>query len=353
MVRKLDHDEIFNLLKRLETHCADVRRVLKLQAEKEAMRKEAAARVTMNVEAYSRIAVWREIGREIWGSLRLGGYFDYDRAIYLKLAQIIALTSSLKYRYGILKNARTVIEGRSGIGKTTYAMLSLYGAFRILGLDRDSSWSLAISLTFMDSVDFAEFMYKAIKNEVYIPAIILDEAGLALSKYWIWGSRELKRAMASLLEVFDQIKDWTGVLILTTPTLENVAKRLRDICDYRIQGDEFPTCDEDVVELYTVWVIKRRVLHFYEVYSYPHRSVIKRAKLEEEPIDVDVMPSTIKLPEQYWKIHTGERRERALERLSLYLKTIEMIQRKEEEEWIKTAENAPEVEENVEESGEE
>lgn len=260
---------------------------------------------------------WRMIGKLIWGSLRIDASYNYDRAMLLHLSRIIAQIACMYYRYGIFKNARAVIAGRSGIGKTTYALLSMYGCFRLCGLGQDDSWRLATALWFMDAVEFAIFMKYVVDSGLYLPALLIDEAGLAISKYWIFGDRNLRRAFSGLLEIFDLIKDWIGVLLLTSTSQENVAKRLRDIYDYVIIGDEYSLPDDKA--WFTVWVLKRKKLRFYEAMSYVDRSVIRRAKLEEMPIYIDVIPSTIKIPEECWMEHKRDRRERVRERLDTFL----------------------------------
>ncbi len=278
-------------------------------------------------EVRTRELDWRNIGRGIWGSLKVGREESdevYDRAMLLHLARIIAQIGTLKMKYGIMKNARIVIAGRSGIGKTTYAILSLYGASRLLGLDRADAWRLTIALTFMDIVEFAKFMKFIVDEDIYLPAVIIDEAGLALSKYWILMNRRVRKAFPLILEIFDLIKDWIGTLILTSPTEENIAKRFRDIRDYLIIGDEFSLPRE--LEWFTVWVLTRKRLRYYEALSIPDRTVLRKAKLEDMPIYIDVIPSTIKLPREYWEMHREARKNMVSTRLESFLELMEMIE---------------------------
>ena len=261
---------------------------------------------------------------EAWGSLDIRDEPDLDGAVYLRLAQIVALISLMRYRLKVYKNLKVVVEGRSGIGKTTYSILSLYGALRILGLERDEAWWLSSRLTFLSPVDFAYLMLYAVRKGVYIPCVILDEAGLQLSKYWLWLGREARLAFSALFEMLDLVKDYIGVLILTSPTHENIAKRLRDICDFIVPGDEY--VERNIG--YTVWALTRRSLLYYETYSYPHRRILKKAKLDYSVLTVDVTPASIRLPREIWRRHLEDRRRYIEKRLTAFIKYYRKLQAK-------------------------
>jgi len=332
-VKILDKGEVIDKLKELQARKPSMYELIYCMEQRRAMKGVTSEHSEYEVMTF--VTQWRVLCERIWGKPVIGRNFHYDRAKFLKLAQIIAHIALLRYNFNVFKNARAVIAGRSGIGKTTYAMLAVYGAFRILGCEPDEAWSLTASLTFMNPVDFAEFMVEVVKEDVFVPALIIDEAGLALSKYWVFQKGKFRQAFTHLLEVFDLIKDWIGMLILTTPNVENVAKRLRDICDYKIYGDEIPYIEEEaeegkegrkVVLSYTVWAINRKKLQYYTTYSYPHRRTITKSKLDEEPIDIDVIPATIKLPSPIWSKHLLYRKEYVLTRLEMFIRLFRELE---------------------------
>lgn len=275
--------------------------------------------------------VWFRLAREIWKSKTL------DSACLLTSSQIAASIAILRLSYGASKHAKFMIEGRSGVGKTTYALLCTYGAYRILGLDEETAWRLTSSLWIMSAELFADLMYHVVQEGLYIPVIILDEAGLTFSKYWMWMGKKFRKAFASLLEIFDLVKDYIGTIFFTSPTQENIAKRLRDICDYVVRGDEFSEIAEGrdgkiVFRSYSVFIVLRRQLFYYQTYSLPHRDIIKKAKLDYAVHSIDVMPGTIKIPKRLWTQHIRERRRYILTRLEEFLHLIRELYQEEEEE---------------------
>jgi len=321
-VRLEEIERVVEKLQELEHTCPGLDRYYDVYSERVRIEQESQLVVEGEVKLYRH--VWRKLGEEIWGSLDIHDEPNPDRAVYLKLAQIIALISLMRYRLRVYKNLKVVVEGRSGIGKTTYSILSLYGALRILGLDSDESWWLTSRLTFMSPIDFAYLMLYAVKKGVYIPCVILDEAGLQLSKYWLWLGREARLAFSALFEMLDLVKDYVGVLILTSPTHENIAKRLRDICDFIVPGDEY--VEKSIG--YTVWALTRKSLLYYETYSYPHRKILKKAKLDYSVLTVDVTPTSIRLPREIWRRHLEDRKRYIEKRLTAFIKYYRKLQEK-------------------------
>lgn len=171
------------------------------------------------------------------------------------------------YRHGALKGERVsssarnlfsvVIDGPQGIGKTSLAFYSVYGALRLLGMPHDMALSTVRACTFTKIEDAILFVDKILASrDLWAPALILDDAGVHVTKYWIFkkGKKEesrvnVKDALIEFFSILQLIRRGTAALIATTPNIEAIAKGLREQSEYVMQGIDITSFLEgDVVQ---------------------------------------------------------------------------------------------------------
>ena len=70
-----------------------------------------------------------------------------------------------------------IITGERGIGKSSYAIQTLFQVFRNLGYDVETSWQMALDRTLYTIPEIINFLEKSSK-EKYKDLFIFDDAGV-------------------------------------------------------------------------------------------------------------------------------------------------------------------------------
>ena len=260
-----------------------------------------------------------EMCRKIWGVTPTWRYNErplgLDSSTRLMLSALIAERVAL-YQKGYWKNVTVAIVGMGGSGKTTYSILSGYGAMRLLGYSEDYAMDAVSRLVFFSSKELVDFILHLTREKRWVPFIVVDDIGSQISKYWVFLGQHF---WSYLFSVLDQVKDWTGVLVMTARSFESIPARLRELADLVVYAHE--------VDFNGV------VLDVFEYYRYEDYGS-KRSK----PIAVDVMPPTARMPEQMWLKMMEVRRETALRRLSMlseFLKALPALEARRAERYRK------------------
>ena len=103
-----------------------------------------------------------------------------------------------------------MIVGRQGVGKTTYAMRTLYHYY--------GDWDKVLESMTFDPIEL-------LRKRKHYDAILIDDAGVHLSKYdW--------RNKSDFAKFFNLIRDVTNFLIFTTPNEGDILKNVRDKLTY-------------------------------------------------------------------------------------------------------------------------
>ena len=198
------------------------------------------------------------------------------------LARYIAQIAWLAMERGLYENHIILITGPGGSAKTTYAYWAIVAALSRLGLRERYPWP---SWFILD----AETLRGKLKERSYYPALLLDDVGSFIPKYWVWLRGE--RKWVYLFSIIDQAKDFTGAIVMTARSTRSVAARLREIAEYVVEARKM--------------VVGR---HVFIVFKWKEAST-------DEVIGVDVLPPTMKLPQDVWEWMSERRYELRLKRL--------------------------------------
>nr|WP_181965722.1 hypothetical protein [Sulfolobus islandicus] len=105
-----------------------------------------------------------------------------------------------------------MIVGRQGVGKTTYAMRTLYHYY--------GDWDKVLDSMTFDPVGL-------LRRRKHYDVILIDDAGVHLSKY-DWRNKN------DFSKFFNLIRDVTNFLIFTTPNESDILKNVRDKLTYLV-----------------------------------------------------------------------------------------------------------------------
>lgn len=223
------------------------------------------------------------------------------------LAMLIAERFLLAKHRGYLKHVTVSIVGISGSGKTTYSVASIAGAMLATGYSREEALETASQLTFFEPGRFVEYVKHLLDERIWVPAILLDDVGAQISKYWLWLG---ERWWAHLFSVLDHLKDWCGAFIMTASSFSTIPARLRDKIDLVVEASEV----------------------MYEGYIFNIMLWYRRDKYfgttRREPLFIDVFPPTVMMHSGMWQRMMEERRMVGLKRIGV---VIDALRKMEEE----------------------
>jgi len=235
------------------------------------------------------------------------------------LANLIAERIVLVREKRRFKHVTISIVGMAGSGKTTYAIMSLIGALIMVGISPDEAVKIADSLTFFDARDFTTTIKEVIEEKRWIPAVIFDDVGAQISKYWITLGEKYWTYFFSLL---DQVKEFIGTLILTARSFSSIPARMRELSDLVVDAEEILVGDR-VVDLF----------RYYRLDDYSS----KRRK-EENLLYIDVLAPCVRMPDGMWKRMLKARRELSKKRLEHFSEEMEVREEMLEEKLEKIVE---------------
>ncbi|RLE53985.1 MAG: hypothetical protein DRJ40_11810 [Thermoprotei archaeon] len=222
---------------------------------------------------------------------------DFTQALAnLRLARKIFEVTRVRVLRNMWKHRLVTITGARGLGKTTYAIWSMFIATKLLAgpeTPNELIWDFVINNIFWDLREFMLFVERLYEENIFTPCVLIDDAGIHLTKYWIFRQKMLSK----FLQLFDLYKDVFGVMILTTPYELNIAKRVRDLVDVWIYGEEYTLGTVYPETAVAVWYHTRQTVHL----SQPHRNPgFREVKLTRALIDIDVTPASLKIPDSIW-----------------------------------------------------
>ncbi|BFI75421.1 hypothetical protein [Sulfurisphaera ohwakuensis] len=125
-----------------------------------------------------------------------------------------------------------VIFGQQGSGKTTYAFKVMRDVFwKINNLEtKEEAWDYVRRHYFFELPDALELIYDALNNDVRVPVLLFDDAGIWLSKY-DWFADYMK----VFYKIYALIRTRVSAVIFTTPSPEDLAFFLREKGWYQIK----------------------------------------------------------------------------------------------------------------------
>lgn len=276
---------------------------------------KAAHTILSDIYSKGRASIIYKIHTAKWGAPTATDYhrvFNIDSSpVERTLLSLIIAERALLAKRGMLKHATIAIVGLAGSGKTTYSVSSMVGASRILGIGDAHIYSYV----FFDPIDFIDFVRSRLESRTWVPAVVIDDVGAQISKYWIWLGH---RWWAHLFSILDHIKDWCGVMIMTAGSFSIIPSGLRDKIDLVVEANEV---------MYGRYVMN--VFTWYRRDKY-------RMKMRGVPIYIDVMPPTMMMPKGVWSSMLEKRREIGIARVEEIRKKLEERKEKLEEsedEW--------------------
>jgi len=250
-----------------------------------------------------------ELARSIYGFVTTYRYEDVpispNSFSKLLLAAIIAERYLLKKYKNLFKHVTISIIGLGGSGKTTYSIVSAYGALRLLGLPDDVAINTVSALTFFSPKEFVDFVHVLIEERKWVPFIILDDIGSQISKYWIFLGQHF---WSHLFSILDQVKDWTGVIVMTARSFNSIPARLRELTDLVVEAKEVD--------------LSGAVLDIFMYYSYDDYVSLRRRRVGLKYIDI-LLP-TVKMPDELWSKMIETRRATGLERIKIVKEALEV-----------------------------
>jgi len=119
-----------------------------------------------------------------------------------------------------------IVYGRTGAGKSTYAVMSLAEAARSLGFEVD--WSF-LDRRIIFSPDEVYKYFEAVKMELGDKrdvGLIMDDAGVHFHAYKFFTNIEFAERISSLLQV---ARVYTANIVVTTPNITFILRMLRSI----------------------------------------------------------------------------------------------------------------------------
>lgn len=124
-----------------------------------------------------------------------------------------------------------IVCGERGIGKSSYALQTLYQVFRTLGFDVETSWNMALDrmlYTIPDVIKFLEESREKKDKDVFA----WDDAGsFAGGVRWFTHQRE----MVLIESLCDTLRNCVYGILLTVPDIRTLSRRLRSYDDYVIK----------------------------------------------------------------------------------------------------------------------
>lgn len=250
-----------------------------------------------------------ELARKMWGSITTYRYeplsISPDKYMNTMLSAIISERFLLRLHRNLWKHITISIVGLGGSGKTTYSIISAMGALKLIGYPERQILDAISGLTFFSAKEFVEFSKSLIEKREWVPFIILDDIGSQISKYWIFLGQYF---WSYLFSVLDQLKDWTGCLILTARTFESIPARLRELSDMVIEAREID--------------FQGVILDIFSYYMYD--DYVSKRRRRQGLKFIDVLLPTIKMPDVMWKRMLETRRRTGLERLKMVAMALEL-----------------------------
>lgn len=117
-----------------------------------------------------------------------------------------------------------IIFGRQGSGKTAFALKVMVESIKsIYNLDTQEAWNVAKRLLFFELTDALPIISYAVRNNIRLPVILFDDAGIWLSKY-----RWTKQYMKLFFDLYSVIRTRVSAVLFTTPSPDDIAKFLRE-----------------------------------------------------------------------------------------------------------------------------
>ena len=169
----------------------------------------------------------------------------------------------IKYEYGRMGFSSFFVYGYQGVGKTTYALKVLKEVY--------GSWDLALKHLYFRLEPLMTDLSRYFAEGKRIPAVVVDDAFIALPKY-----RWMQDAELWFFEFFNLARTTVAGIIFTSIESVDIAKFVRDKIRYRIHVIRFGD---------------KAVARGYEVVMYPSLEKGVRLVFEDRfslslPVDV-------------------------------------------------------------------
>lgn len=133
-----------------------------------------------------------------------------------------------------------IIYGRRGSGKSSYAIQVLRDFFMSKGLSENEAYDEAIRVMKYRMGDIIEFVKTHADNGDIAPSLIIDDAGVGLSRYRWWTE---PKQILHLQSMMDTVRSGLSSILMTCPSPKSILSFIRkDYDDYfvkitKVSGD--------------------------------------------------------------------------------------------------------------------
>ena len=125
----------------------------------------------------------------------------------------------------------TIITGKRGLGKSSYALQTLYLVFRKLDYDKDEAWNMALDRCLYTIPEVVKFLEKS-SDQKHKDLFIWDDCGVyAGGVRWLTHYKE----MTLIESISDVMRNMVFGVLLTVPDIRTLSRRLRSYDDYLIK----------------------------------------------------------------------------------------------------------------------
>ncbi len=125
-----------------------------------------------------------------------------------------------------------VVCGPKGIGKSSYGLRVLHDVFVSLGYDDNTAWQMAIDRCLYRITDVVNFLERSSNQDKPEPVLLWDDVSVfACGTRW-WTHRD---EMQLLQGVMTTVRTCVNAMIMTCPSINELAKFLRNQDDYYVK----------------------------------------------------------------------------------------------------------------------
>ncbi len=137
-----------------------------------------------------------------------------------------------------IEGTRIAVLSPLGGGKTTLCFYTIYTALTAMNIDRQLALEVAKAAIINDRREALEVLHRVTRERRYVPALILDDTAAAISKYWIYGTKEEKLVAMRIFQALKISREGIGALFFPSDVKEALAKAIRESTDLVIFGEK-------------------------------------------------------------------------------------------------------------------
>ncbi len=192
------------------------------------------------------------LAEEVWLNKQLSaGTVRKSSALFNPIARRILLAILSYVSGGSMTGQRIGIFSQLGAGKTTLAYHSIYAVLRFLGMSDEEAMRVSSKLIINNPVEALEIFRYTTDCREFLPALVIDDASILLTKYWAHATKEVRQFVLKVTNVMKRAREGFGAILIPSDTYTSIAKGVRESIDISIEGVR--VCDMPVTTLWTLF----------------------------------------------------------------------------------------------------